>query len=98
MNLAVTIAVSETEVYGHSRYLHRRNAVDQVELFRCKFLMRNRGHDLDYPGVSTTAQGETGQGRQLEAAGCGKVFGEKMTATMADRQQLAKLMKPPAML
>jgi DNA invertase Pin-like site-specific DNA recombinase len=45
-----------------------------------------------YARVSTAAQDETGQVRQLKAAGCEKVFPEK-TGTTADRPQLAKLMK-----
>jgi DNA invertase Pin-like site-specific DNA recombinase len=46
-----------------------------------------------YARVSTAAQDETGQVRQLKAAGCEKVFREKITGTTADRHQLAKLMK-----
>jgi Resolvase, N terminal domain len=42
---------------------------------------------------STAAQDEIGQVRQLEAAGCEKVFREKITGITADRPQLAKLMK-----
>src|SRR5215469_9287539 len=39
------------------------------------------------------AQDERGQVKQLKAAGCGKVFREKITGMTADRPQLAKLMK-----
>src|SRR5271167_398827 len=46
-----------------------------------------------YARVSTAAQDETGQVRQLKAAGCEKVFREKITGTTADRPQLTKLMK-----
>jgi DNA invertase Pin-like site-specific DNA recombinase len=46
-----------------------------------------------YARVSTAAQDETGQVRQLKAAGCEKVFREKITGTTADRPQLGKLMK-----
>ncbi len=46
-----------------------------------------------YARVSTAAQDETGQVRQLKAAGCEKVFREKITGTTADRPQLQKLMK-----
>jgi len=46
-----------------------------------------------YARVSTAAQDETGQVRQLKAARCEKVFREKITGTTADRPQLAALMK-----
>jgi hypothetical protein len=46
-----------------------------------------------YARVSTAAQDETGQVRQLKAAGCEKVFREKITGTTADRPQLRALMK-----
>ena len=46
-----------------------------------------------YARVSTAAQDESGQVRQLKAAGCGKIFREKITGTTADRPQLAKLMR-----
>jgi DNA invertase Pin-like site-specific DNA recombinase len=44
-----------------------------------------------YARVSTAAQDESCQVRQLKAAGCEKVFREKITGTTAD--QLTKLMK-----
>ena len=40
-----------------------------------------------YARVSTAAQDETGQVRQLKAAGCEKVFREKITGTTADRPE-----------
>src|SRR5208282_3314783 len=46
-----------------------------------------------YARVSTAAQDETGQVRQLKAAGCEKVYREKITGTTADRPQLRALMK-----
>jgi DNA invertase Pin-like site-specific DNA recombinase len=55
--------------------------------------MHNPGMIYGYARVSTAAQDETGQVRQLKAAGCEKVFREKITGTTADRPQLAKLMK-----
>src|SRR5260370_19552355 len=45
-----------------------------------------------YARVSTPAQDETGQVRRLKAAGCEKVFREKITGTTADRPQLPKIM------
>ena len=51
--------------------------------------MQNRRMIYGYARVSTAAQDETGQVRQLKAAGCEKVFREKITGTTADRPQLA---------
>ena len=55
--------------------------------------MHNAGMIYGYARVSTAAQDETGQVRQLKAAGCEKVFREKITGTTADRPQLRALMK-----
>jgi DNA invertase Pin-like site-specific DNA recombinase len=51
------------------------------------------GHDLRLCPLSTDAQGLTSQLAQLKAAGCEKVFREKIIGTTADRPQLQKLMK-----
>lgn len=45
-----------------------------------------------YARVSTAAQDLATQRGQLEAAGCGKVFYEKVTGTHADRPQLKRLL------
>ena len=42
--------------------------------------MHNRGMIYGYARVSTAAQDETGQVRQLKAAGCEKVFRDKSPA------------------
>jgi Resolvase, N terminal domain len=54
--------------------------------------MHNESMIYGYARVSTAAQDETGQVRQLKAAGCEKVFREKITGTTADRPQLRQLM------
>ena len=55
--------------------------------------MQNQSIIYGYARVSSAAQDESGQVRQLKAAGCEKVFREKITGTTADRPQLGKLMK-----
>src|SRR5713226_5271902 len=55
--------------------------------------MHNETMIYGYARVSTAAQDETGQVRQLKAAGCEKVFREKITGTTADRPQRRALMK-----
>src|SRR3954451_9163506 len=55
--------------------------------------MQNPGMIYGYARVSTVAQDESGQVAQLRAAGCEKVFRDKITGTTVDRPQLAKLMK-----
>ena len=55
--------------------------------------MHNPGMIYGYARVSMAAQDETGQARQLKAAGCEKVSREKITGTTADRPQPRALMK-----
>jgi len=54
--------------------------------------MQNHGMIYGYSRVSTVAQDLASQLAQLKAAGCEKVFREKITGTTADRPQLQKLM------
>jgi hypothetical protein len=50
------------------------------------------GPDCGYARVSTEAQNLTGATAQPKAAGCQKIFREKITGTTANRPQLKKLM------
>ena len=54
--------------------------------------MHNAGMIYGYARVSAVAQDLASQLGQLKAAGCEKVFREKITGTTADRPQLRKLM------
>jgi Resolvase, N terminal domain len=72
----------------NSRHLHQAWAADGIGLFRCKFLMQNPGMIYGYASVSTIAQDLASQLARLKAAGCEKVFREKVTGTTADRPQL----------
>ena len=52
--------------------------------------MQNRGMIYGRARVSTPLQDLTSQLAQLKAAGCEKVFREKITGTTADRPQVKK--------
>ena len=73
--------------------MYQNRAVEKIELFRCRLLIQNETMIYGYARVSTAAQDESDQVKQLKTAGCEKIFREKITGTTADRPQLGKLMK-----
>src|SRR5271170_4527818 len=76
---------------GVSRYLEQTQRVEKASLFCSTILCKNPGMISGDARVSTGAQDHTSQLAQLNAAGCEKVFREKLTGTNADRPQLQKL-------
>jgi len=64
--------------------------IGAIELFRCRFLMQHETMIYGFTRVSTSAQDKSGQVKQLKAAGCERIFREKIIGTTADRPQLTK--------
>jgi DNA invertase Pin-like site-specific DNA recombinase len=55
--------------------------------------MRNEMAILGYARVSTNGQTLVSQDAQLMAAGCAKVYAEKVSGAKTDRPELAKLLR-----
>jgi hypothetical protein len=72
----------------------------ELRFFWCTFLMHNAGMIFGYARVSTDAQDLRSQLAQLKAAGCEKIFREKITGTTATDRSLKSsyATSPPAML
>jgi hypothetical protein len=64
--------------------LEQTQGADKISLFCSRFLFQNRGMIYGYARVSTDL---TSQLTQLKAAGCEKVFRDKITGTTAARLQ-----------
>ena len=58
----------------------------------CSWADRRPARQHGYARVSTAAQDLSGDVTRLKAAGCKKIFREKITGTTAERPQLRKLM------
>jgi hypothetical protein len=67
--------------------LEQTQGAEKISLFCSEFLFQNRGMIYGYARVSTEAQDLTSQLTQLKAAGCEKVFRDKITGTTAARLQ-----------
>src|SRR6059058_489290 len=80
-----------TLILQKSRYLEQTQGAENASLFCSTILCQNRSMIYGYARVSTGAQDLTSQLAQLKAAGCEKVYREKLTGTTADRPQLQKL-------
>jgi hypothetical protein len=72
--------------------LEQTESVDPIWLFCSENLFQNRSMILGYARVSTDAQDLTSQLAQLTAAGCERVFREKISGATADRPQLRKML------
>jgi DNA invertase Pin-like site-specific DNA recombinase len=83
-----------TSALQKPRYLFLKpKPLRQLRFFDANFPMQNARVIYGYARISTDAQDLTSQLAQLKAAGCEKVFREKIPGTTADRPQLQTLVK-----
>jgi DNA invertase Pin-like site-specific DNA recombinase len=78
-----------------STVLHIFIDFDSAMIFPCKCYLQNRGLEMrtyGYARVSTDGQSLASQDAQLHAAGCAKVFREKVSGAKSDRAELAKVL------
>ncbi len=71
---------------------HKENGTDFVGGFLCTNYVHNGGMIYGYARVSSDGQSVDAQVRQLEAAGCAKVYRETASGTASDRAQLRKVL------
>lgn len=73
-----------------SSFVQQLAAIDPNQLFCCTIPLHNSRMIYGYARVSTDGQSVADQVKQLEAAGCAKVFRETASGAKTDRAQLAR--------
>jgi DNA invertase Pin-like site-specific DNA recombinase len=71
------------------------DTIDSLMVFGCEYPLRKSGREMTvvgYARVSTNGQDYNGQIGELEAAGCNRIYREKVSGAKADRIELAKLL------
>jgi DNA invertase Pin-like site-specific DNA recombinase len=79
-----------------SKVLIKKFCVDFALILLCKYPSQKseaRMAIYGYARVSTGGQSLASQGAQLRAAGCTKIYAEKVSGAWVDRPELAKLLK-----
>jgi DNA invertase Pin-like site-specific DNA recombinase len=78
------------------KVLHKKIGIDSATDLLCICRFNNEGWEMatfGYARVSTDGQSLASQDAQLHAAGCAKVYAEKITGAHSDRPELRKLLR-----